>query len=817
MIFKNAKVQTALTTRITPGGAFFQRLGTSTFLLLLLSFFWTGCGDDDEDGPMNQAPIISAQSFNVSETTEPGAVFATVAATDPDEDELTFTIQTNDEDLFTISNTGGLSLAEDKSLDFESNERHTLRVSVSDGEVSATAEITINVVNADENVAPVLGQMTFTVVEGITPGTAIGTLVATDADGDELTFSLNDPNAFDGLFILEEEDDQTILTLATGKSLDFETRQSYSLQVTVSDGTLSAEGPVTVNVTERDKTSFITQWETTEANEEISFFIDTFDYTYNFDIDWGDGTVQTGQTETASHTYADIGIYNIAIRGTFPSFIIEDDNREALQEIVQWGNIQWQTMNSMFAFCPNVTSNATDAPNLSSVQDMESMFREATSFNGDLGSWDVSAVTNMGSMFRGATAFDGNIGTWEVSAVTDMSRMFNGAASFNQNINPWNVSAVTNMTRMFLSATSFNQDLDSWDVSAVTDVLEMFSGATAFNGNIGAWDVSAVTNMPRMFNEATSFNQDLDLWDISAVTNLSSMFRLATAFNGNIASWNVSAVTDMSFMFSGASAFNQDIGSWNVSAVTNMRVMLGGASSFNQDISGWDVSAVTDMVGMFSGADAFNQDIGSWNVSAVTNMRDMFGGADAFNGNIGSWDVSAVTEMVQMFNSASSFNQDIGGWDVSSVTNMGIMFQNASSFNQDISEWDVSAVTNMSAMFNVARAFNQDISGWDVSSVANMGTMFQATDSFNQDIGSWDVSAVTNMARMFDDTGLSPANYDSTLDGWSKQPNVPTNIELGASGLKYCTTGEAARNVLINDKGWSFSGDARGSAQECGE
>jgi surface protein len=293
-----------------------------------------------------------------------------------------------------------------------------------------------------------------------------------------------------------------------------------------------------------------------------------------------------------------------------------------------------------------------------------------------------------------------------------------------------------------------------------------------------------VTDMDQIFANTVEFNQPIGSWDVSNVTNMMRMFYNSRAFNQPIGSWDVSNVTNMSYMFYDVNDFNQPIGNWNVSSVTNMKWMFVSANDFNQPIGSWDVSNVTDMSGMFASNWVFNQPIGSWDVSSVTDMLGMFDQACAFNQPIGSWDVSSVTDMLGMFKSACAFNQPIGSWNVSSVTTMNRMFFSAHAFNQPIGSWDVSNVTNMSDMFRFA-------------------------GDFNQPIGSWNVSNVTNMSNMFLGVGLSTANYDALLIGWSTigPTEVPLkpNVIFSGGNSKYCN-GASARNILdFTPNNWTIT------------
>lgn len=389
-------------------------------------------------------------------------------------------------------------------------------------------------------------------------------------------------------------------------------------------------------------------------------------HTYDFDIDWGDGTTQSNVSQSLTHTFPKPGRYTIKIYGKYsrPKF-----EGLRLQKLLSWGDIEYLSFAYSFMNATGEIST-TEIPNHSKVSNYSSMFSGATAIPKNIAQWDMSQATNTSSMFR-ETDFNQDISDWNVSNVTNMEWMF-AESDFNQDISNWNVSKVVNMRSMFLES-AFNQPIANWDVSKVTNMSAMFK-SSKFDQPIDAWDVSNVKDMSYMFAHS-NFNQDLNSWDVSSVKNMSAMFHAAPFFNGLIANWDVSSVKNMSNMFSAHtlerfgyvikdSVFNQDLSTWDVSGVTDMSYMFSGTGQFNQDISQWNVSSVINMNGMFSYAYSFNQDISQWNVTNVTSMNDMFTNL--------YW---AGDDMPYSIKEDMMFNQDLGQWNISNVEDMEGMLQ----------------------------------------------------------------------------------------------------------------------------------------------
>jgi surface protein len=331
---------------------------------------------------------------------------------------------------------------------------------------------------------------------------------------------------------------------------------------------------------------FISTWDTTktaaDSSDDHSLRLPLpSNGTYNFDVDWGDGSTThvTAYTQDA-HTYAVPGIYTVKITNTISGFNFTGNNdRLKLLNVSRWGPLTLGSGSGFFSGAENMNITATDAPNLSQT--------------------------------------------------TSLNNAFSYTKSLTDGVSHWDTSQVTDLSQAFANASAFNENLDSWDTSHVTSMYETFYYATKFNGAVGNWDVSNVTNMNGMFEGALTFNQDISRWQLHNPCDIQFMFSLAYAFNQDISAWNTSNVTNMTGLFQLAKAFNRDISAWNTSNVTRMEGMFAGASAFNQNLGPWDVRQVTNMSQMMrdSGLRPLNYDktLISWAAQDVKNSVAFWG------------------------------------------------------------------------------------------------------------------------------------------------------------------------------------------------
>ena len=187
----------------------------------------------------------SSLTREVAENTEPGQpVGAPVSATDDDSDPLTYSLDDQDGAKFEIDSSGQIKTKD--ALDYEDTPSFNVTVSVTDGEDDAgnaepdpptiddTIDVTIDVTDVNEPPAFDDGLSTAeSVAENTGTDTPIGSpFTATDPDttSDTLTYSLAGADA------ASFDIDETTGQLKTKADLNHETKETYGITVSVSDG-----------------------------------------------------------------------------------------------------------------------------------------------------------------------------------------------------------------------------------------------------------------------------------------------------------------------------------------------------------------------------------------------------------------------------------------------------------------------------------------------------------------------------------------------------------------------------------------------------
>ncbi|MDG2092860.1 MAG: DUF5011 domain-containing protein, partial [SAR86 cluster bacterium] len=180
---------------------------------------------------VNEAPVFtSGANFTAAENQ---TAVGTVVATDVDGDTLTYTIAGASE--LQISSAGVVSFI--SAPDFETKSVFTAAVTATDGTASTTQRIVVTLTNVND--APVFTSgANFTAAEN---QTAVGTVVATDADGDTLAYSIA------GASELQISSAGGVVSFISAP--DFETKSVFTAAVTATDGTASTTQRIVVTLT----------------------------------------------------------------------------------------------------------------------------------------------------------------------------------------------------------------------------------------------------------------------------------------------------------------------------------------------------------------------------------------------------------------------------------------------------------------------------------------------------------------------------------------------------------------------------------------
>ena len=418
---------------------------------------------------------------------------------------------------------------------------------------------------------------------------------------------------------------------------------------------------------------FSSTWRVLADGETITLpLVDDAAYTYDFTVDWGDGSpiseITSFDDADKTHTYEAAGDYNLVIEGTLEAWSFNNTgDKDKIRSVENFGDLGYKNLSGAFQGCANL---------------------------GDFEGGVTSDVTDMSSMFEGATNADPDVSHWDVSKVTDMTNMFNSSGLSTENYDAFLINLANNNTSVedvILGATGIQYSND--DAKTAQDTLVDDRGWTITDAGdatppfLSTWRVpenSKTITLPLVDDERYNYNFTVKWGDGSSSKII--------AYDDPAKTHTYAAAGDYNLVIDGlleAWSFNNndhagdrdkilsvedlgDLGYKNLSGAFYRCANLG-------DFEGGVTSDVTDMNSMFFNATSANPIVSNWNVSKVTKMANMFFNATSANPDVSNWDVSRVTDMNSMFFNATSANPDVSNWNVSKVTNMPSMFTNATS------------------------------------------------------------------------------------------------------------------------------------------
>lgn len=180
-------------------------------------------------------------------------------------------------------------------------------------------------------------------------------------------------------------------------------------------------------------TKITTTWLLQEADKTITLPLNSGNgAAFNFEVDWGDGTIETITTTTATHTYATAGLKTVTIDGQCEGWSFNNGGDKLKIKSISggYGHV-FKYLYGAFYGCVNLVSAIVGNWDTSSVTDMSLLFSNCRAIvtDIDVGNWDTSSVTKMSQLFSYCTIMTAapNVNNWDVSKVIFMTQMFAGS------------------------------------------------------------------------------------------------------------------------------------------------------------------------------------------------------------------------------------------------------------------------------------------------------------------------------------------------------------------------------------------------------
>ncbi|MFM2595275.1 cadherin domain-containing protein [Vibrio harveyi] len=493
----------------------------------------------NEQNVNDNAPVFgdSSYEFNYDENISESTVIGTVSATDADGSNVSYAITSgNDNGWFEINANGEITLttagAAAAANDFEALANiHNIVVTAtgtdgSGADTSTDINVTLNEQNVNDN-APVFGDNSyeFNYDENIAEDVVIGTVSATDADGNNVTYSIKSGND-NGWFEINANGEITLTTAgAAAAANDFEALENVHNIVVTATGTdgSGADTSTDINVTLNEQ----------NVNDNAPVFGDS-SYEFNYDENISESTV----IGTVSATDAD---------GNNVSYVITSGNDNGWFEINANGEITLTTAGAAaaandFEALENVhnivvTATGTDGSgadtstdinvtlNEQNVNDNAPVFGDSSyEFNYDE---NISESTVIGQV--SATDADGNNVTYSIKSGND-----NGWFEINAN------GEITLTTAGAAAAANDFEALENVHNIVVTATGTDGSGAdTSTDINVTLNEQNVNDNAPVFGDSSYEFNYDENISESTVIGTVS-----ATDADGSNVSYAITSGND---------------------------------------------------------------------------------------------------------------------------------------------------------------------------------------------------------------------------------------------------------------------------------
>ncbi len=253
---------------------------------------------------VNESPTVTG-SASVSYGENGTSAVATYAATDPEGDDVTWSVAGRDAARFSISTSGVLSFKSspdyESPSDSDSDNVYEVTAHASDGSLTSTLDVEVTVTDVNES-GSITGSVSVSYAENGT-GT-VGTYKATDPDGDDVTWSLTGTDA--ARFSIS-----TAGVLSFKSSPDYESPNDgnddnvYEVTVRASDGSLTSTLDVEITVTDVNESGSITGSASVSYAENGTGGVATYTAT---DPDGDEVTWSVAGTDTARFSISTTGV-----------------------------------------------------------------------------------------------------------------------------------------------------------------------------------------------------------------------------------------------------------------------------------------------------------------------------------------------------------------------------------------------------------------------------------------------------------------------------------------------------------------------------